>query len=79
MVIGWLALCIALIKRQESPIRVIQDKGFLNAITVVFIISTVLLLTLTRQLSGEISGTLLSGVAGYVLGSLKKGPSAENK
>ena len=72
VVLGWVVLCIALVRAKRNRIDVIQDKGFLSAITVVLIISAVLLLTLTRQLSGEIAGTLLSGVAGYVLGSLKK-------
>lgn len=73
IVVFWLIFWAAVvILKTDLPYTIVKDGAFLQNITVIFIASAVVILSLGRILSGEIAGTILSGIAGYVLGAQKR-------
>ncbi len=72
LVIVWGTLWTAVIRSKTNALEVIDNSGFLRIVTVGFALSAVVILSLARILTGEMAGTIVSGIAGYVLGSAKK-------
>lgn len=76
--IGWASIFFFL-RKQDAVLKSLLTEGLiLRLLTVVFIIAGAGMLALADKLTGEVA-TILSGVAGYVLGGTKKGKSGEKK
>jgi len=71
LVIVWGVFWLAVMRSKANPITVISNSGFLRIVTVGFTLSAVVILSLARILSGEIAGAIVSGIVGYVLGSVR--------
>lgn len=69
--ISWVSVFFIL-RKQELALKALLAEGFiLRIITVVFIIAGAGMLALANKLTGE-AATILSGVAGFVLGGMSK-------
>ena len=71
LIIIWVVFWIAIMRSKSNPITVINNSGFLRIVTVGFTLSAVVILSLAHILSGEIAGAIVSGIVGYVLGSVR--------
>jgi hypothetical protein len=67
----WTVFWISVVKRGVDPHAIVRDGGFLRVVTVGFTLSAVVILSIARVLSGELAGAIISGVGGYVLGSIR--------
>jgi hypothetical protein len=70
LILGWLIFFIAAMRTKEN-VKSLIDGTFLQNLTVILIVAAVSFLALIRILPGEIVGSVLSGIVGYVLGSIK--------
>ncbi len=57
-------------KSQENVMDILRSPSFFKAITVMGVIAATVVLSLAGRLEGNITGAILSGIAGYVLGQL---------
>ncbi|MBA4123620.1 MAG: hypothetical protein H0X72_14295 [Acidobacteria bacterium] len=69
LVIVWGVFWLAVSRGKTNPLAITDNSGFLRIVTVGFTFLAVIILALARVLSGEITGAIISGVIGYVLGS----------
>lgn len=74
LVIMWWMFWRSVAKSNESIFEIIKSPATFKIITVMGVIAATVVLSLARQLEGNITGAILSGIVGYVLGqlSLKK-------
>lgn len=72
----WGFFWIAVMRAKTKPVEVINNSGFLRVITVGFTLSAVVILSLAQIISGELAGAIISGIVGYVLGSIN---TSQNK
>jgi hypothetical protein len=70
LILGWSIFFIAAMRTKEN-VKSLIDGTFLQNLTVILIVAAVSFLSLIRILPGEIVGSILSGIVGYVLGSIK--------
>ena len=70
LLIAWLGLMYFVSRHKDALNTLFSDGNLLRMVTVVFIIAAASCLALIDKLSSELA-TLFSGVAGYVLGSMK--------
>ena len=70
LILGWLIFFIAAMRTREN-IKSLIDGTFLQNLTVILVVVAASFLALLKVLSGEVAGSILSGVVGYVLGSIK--------
>ncbi len=71
LIIIWVVFWLAIMRIKSNPITVVSNTGFLRIVTVGFTLSAVVILSLARILTGEIAGAIVSGIVGYVLGSVR--------
>jgi uncharacterized membrane protein len=57
-------------KSQESIMDILKSASFFKTVTVMGVIAATVILSLAGRLEGNITGAILSGIAGYVLGQL---------
>lgn len=72
LVLMWWAFWHAVTKRQENIRDILLSPAFFHTVAVMGIIAATVVLTLAGRLKGEIAGTLLSGIVGYVLGQMTR-------
>ncbi|MGY8870552.1 MAG: hypothetical protein ACKVJE_08940 [Pseudomonadales bacterium] len=60
----------AVAKSDEKIMDILKSSSFFKAITVIGVIAATVVLSLAGRLDGNITGAILSGIAGYVLGQL---------
>ena len=74
LVVMWWMFWRSVAKSNESIFEIIKSPATFKIITVMGVIAATVVLSLARQLEGNITGAILSGIVGYVLGqlSLKK-------
>jgi hypothetical protein len=60
----------AIIRAKESVHDVLISPGFFRTVTVMGIIAATVVLSLAGRLDGNITGAILSGIAGFVLGHI---------
>ncbi len=70
LLIGWAIFFLSVIKTKESIKDLISDT-FLQNLTVILVVVGASFLALAKVIPGEVVGSILSGVVGYVLGSIK--------
>jgi hypothetical protein len=71
LMVGWLIFFISVMKTKES-VKELIDGSFIQNLTVILIVVAVGYLAALKVLSSDLTGALLSGIVGYVLGSIKK-------
>lgn len=71
----WLVFWVVIWLTKTDPIAVINSTVFLSVVTVGFALSAIVILCLARVLTGQLAGTMITGMIAYVLG---KGRSNTN-
>jgi uncharacterized membrane protein YdjX (TVP38/TMEM64 family) len=72
LVIMWIAFWFAVARRKDETIsKILESNGFFRTIVVMGIIATTAVLSLAGKLEPQ-TATILSGVAGYVLGHISR-------
>src|SRR6267154_4595436 len=71
LVACWVSFWQAVTKRGGQEIRgVLASSGFFRTVAVMGVIAAATVLSLADRLPGQITGAILSGIVGYVLGQL---------
>lgn len=70
LVLCWVAFWIAVIVRKENVQQILVSAGFFRTVAVMGVIAATVVLSLAERLEGNITGAILSGIVGYVLGQL---------
>jgi hypothetical protein len=70
LVLMWAIFWQAVIRAKESVTEVLDRPSFFRTVTVMGIVSSTVVLSLAGRLEGNITGAILSGIGGYVLGHL---------
>lgn len=60
----------AVAKSDENIMDILKSPSFFKVVTVIGVIAATVVLSLAGRLEGNITGAILSGIAGYVLGQL---------
>jgi hypothetical protein len=66
----WGIFWLAVIRSEERVIDILVNAAFFRTVTVIGVIAATAVLSLAGQLEGSVTGAILSGIAGYVLGHL---------
>ena len=74
----WIAFWFAVIKAKESILDVLFSLAFFRTITVIGVIAATTVLSLANRIEGNVTGAILSGIVGYVLGQLSSRTVAES-
>ena len=87
LVLMWAVFWLAIVRAKESVHEILVSAGFFRTVTVMGVIAATVVLSLAGRLEGNITGAILSGIVGYVLGAIstrarghpegKKQPDAE--
>jgi len=70
LVLMWAVFWFAIIRARESVHEVLLSAGFFRTVTVMGVIAATVVLSLAGRLEGNITGAILSGIVGYVLGAV---------
>jgi hypothetical protein len=70
LVLMWGTFWIAVLYSGESIVHVLLNQTFFRTVTVMGVIAATAVLSLAGKLEGNITGAILSGIAGYVLGHI---------
>jgi hypothetical protein len=70
LVIMWLWFWAVVARTQESVHEILLSAGFFRTVTVMGVVAATVVLCLAGKLEGNITGAILSGIVGYVLGRL---------
>ena len=75
----WVIFWGAAILSKERIIDILSNPAFFRTVTVMGVIAATAVLSLAGKLDGNVTGAILSGIAGYVLGHLtsRKNDSSE--
>lgn len=76
LVAMWGVFWWAVARAKESVHEVLLSAGFFRTVTVMGVIAATVVLCLADRLSGSITGAILSGIVGYVLGQISARPGA---
>jgi hypothetical protein len=82
LVIMWSVFWLAIRQGKESTIEVLGNPAFFKTVSVMGIIAATAVLSLAGRLDGNLTGAILSGIVGYVLGASSrdaKDPAKEDK
>ena len=82
LVLMWAVFWLAIVRSKESVHDVLLSSGFFRTVTVMGVIAATVVLGLADRLAGNITGAILSGIVGYVLGQLSssdRGHTEEKK
>jgi hypothetical protein len=74
ILVGWLSF-FYVAKHTRESLRELIGGSFIQNLTVILVVAVAGCLALARVLSGEVTATLLSGIVGYVLGSVRTAPT----
>jgi hypothetical protein len=70
LVLMWGMFWLAVMRSGERIIDILLNPAFFRTVTVMGVIAATAVLSLAGKLDGNITGAILSGIAGYVLGHL---------
>ena len=82
LVLMWAVFWSAIVRAKESVHEVLLSAGFFRTVTVMGVIAATVVLSLAGRLEGNITGAILSGIVGYVLGQISargRGHTEEKK
>jgi len=74
----WTIFWFVVWRRNESVTEIITKPEFFKVITVMGVIAATVVLSLANRIQGSLTAAILSGIAGYVLGSVTHKPK-ENR
>lgn len=66
----WTVFWIAVWRRNESITDILTKPEFFKVVTVMGVIAGTVVLSLADRIKGELTAAILSGIVGYVLGSV---------
>ena len=66
----WAVFWIAVWRRNESVTEILTKPEFFKVVTVMGVIAATVVLSLADRIKGELTAAILSGIVGYVLGSV---------
>ena len=66
----WAIFWIAVWRRNESVTEILTKPEFFKVVTVMGVIAATVVLSLADRIKGELTAAILSGIVGYVLGSV---------
>jgi hypothetical protein len=72
LVVCWIAFWRAVSKQNEKVMEILSNPAFFQVVTVMGVIAATVVLSLCDKLKGELTVSILSGIVGYVLGSLTR-------
>lgn len=78
LVVMWGMFWNAVAKSNESIMDIMKSPSFFKTVTVMGVIAATVVLSLAGRLEGNITGAILSGIAGYVLGQLSNKPESKD-
>jgi hypothetical protein len=70
LILMWAVFWFATVKAKESIHEILLSPSFFRTVTVMGVIAATVVLSLAGRLEGNITGAILSGIVGYVLGQL---------
>ena len=70
LVLMWGFFWYAIVRAKESVHEVLLSPGFFRTVTVMGVIAATVVLSLAGRLEGQITGAILSGIVGFVLGAV---------
>lgn len=82
LVVMWSAFWFAIVRAKESVHDILLSPSFFRTVTVMGVIAATVVLSLAGRLEGNMTGAILSGIVGYVLGhiaSAGRGHTEEKK
>ena len=71
LVVMWGVFWFYVNKSDDSILDVLTSMSFFKTVTVMGVVAATVVLSLAGRLEGDITGAILSGIVGYVLGQLK--------
>jgi hypothetical protein len=74
LIILWAIFWLVVWRRQESATEIVAKPEFFQIITVMGIVSATVVLSLAGRIDGNLTAAILSGIAGFVLGSVSQKP-----
>jgi len=77
LVLMWAAFWFVVWRRGESIIEILTKPEFFKVVTVMGVIAATVVLSLANKIQGSLTAAILSGIAGYVLGSVTHKPREE--
>lgn len=72
LVVMWRTFWSAATKANANVSEILVSSGFFRTVCVMGIISSTVVLSLAAKLDGNITGAILSGIVGYVLGQSER-------
>ncbi len=70
LVAMWSIFWVAAWKRGENVQAILSSAGFFRTVVVMGVVASTVVLSLAGRLGANITGAILSGIVGYVLGQL---------
>src|SRR3954463_15444658 len=70
LAVMWVAFWLSVVKSNESIHKVLISPGFFRTVTVMGVIAATVVLSLAGRMESNVTGAILSGIVGYVLGQL---------
>ncbi|WP_020680270.1 hypothetical protein [Marinobacterium rhizophilum] len=77
LVVMWGLFWRAVAHSKENIMDILRSPSFFKTVTVMGVIAATVVLSLAGRLEGNITGAILSGIAGYVLGQLSSKSDAD--
>lgn len=68
----WGVFWYSVAKSKENIIDILKSTSFFKTVTVMGVIAATVVLSMAGRLDGNITGAILSGIVGYVLGQLSE-------
>lgn len=75
----WAVFWIAVWLQKESITEILTKPEFFQVVTVMGVIAATVVLSLANRIDGNLTAAILSGIAGYVLGSVTHRPREAHK
>lgn len=73
LIVMWAVFWLAIVRAKENVHDVLMSTGFFRTVTVMGVIAATVVLSLASRLDGNVTGAILSGIVGYVLGQISSG------
>lgn len=78
LVVMWVKFWGAVAASNESILDILKSASFFKVVTVMGVIASTVILSLAGKLEGNMTGAILSGIVGYVLGQLSNKQEVES-
>jgi hypothetical protein len=70
LAIMWIAFWVVVYLRRENVGEILLSSGFFQTVVVMGVIAATVVLSLAGRLDSDVTGAILSGIVGYVLGRI---------